>query len=418
MVRRSLQWVISAFVVTAGIVWSAGVARSDDWPNWRGPHHDGISQETGWRWDRLKESAAILWRKSIGTGFASMAVVGGRVYAFGNTGKEGDGKEAEQQDILWCLDAATGREIWKHAYLSPLLPKNHEGGPSATPTVEAGKVYTLSKHGQVFCVDAQSGAVVWQKHIGKDYGIEPPNWGLSGSPIIIGDLIVLNAGPYGTALRKQDGGLAWGGQKGPAGYASAVPYEQQGRSCAVILGHRELYGVVAATGQVLWKQPWTTLHDENIPDQIVAGDKLFACSGLGTGAALFRIEPDKLVQLWSHKNLQNWLSSSVLWKGYVYGVDTAKAPGVTCLDLQTGDVKWSGTNVGVGSLMLADGKLIVLSDAGKLTIVEAVPTGYEELASAQILEGKCWTVPVLAGGRIYARNAVGDLVCVDASGVK
>jgi outer membrane protein assembly factor BamB len=418
MVRRSLQRVISVFVVAAGIIWTTGVARGDDWPNWRGPHHNGVSDETGWRWDRLREGPPILWHKSIGTGFASVAVVGGRVYAFGNTGKEGDGKEAEQQDILWCLDAATGREVWKHAYLSPLLPKNHEGGPSATPTVEAGKVYTLSQDGQVFCVDAQSGAVVWQKHLGKDYGIEPPNWGLAGSPIIIGDLIVLNAGPYGTAIRKQDGGLAWGGQKGPAGYASAVPYEQQGKSCAVILGHRELYGVVAATGQVLWKQPWTTMHDENIPDQIVAGDKLFACSGLGTGAALFRIGPDKLVQLWSHKNLQNWLSSSVLWKGYIYGVDTAKAPGVTCLDLQTGDVKWSGPNVGVGSLMLADGKLIVLSDAGTLTIVDAVPTGYKELASAQILEGKCWTVPVLAGGRIYARNAVGDLVCVDVSGVK
>jgi outer membrane protein assembly factor BamB len=405
------------FIVVC-LVWIADVSRADDWPNWRGPHHNGISDETGWRWDRLKDTPTVLWRKSIGTGFASMAVVGSRVYAFGNSGKEGDSKEAEQQDILWCLDAATGSEIWKHAYLSPLLPKNHEGGPSATPTVEAGKVFTLSKHGQVFCVDVQSGAVVWQKHLGKDYGIEPPNWGLSSSPIIISDVIVLNAGPYGTALRKQDGGLAWGGQKGPAGYASAVPYEQQGKSCAVILGHRELYGVVAATGQVLWKQPWTTLHDENIPDQIVAGDKLFACSGLGTGAALFRIGPDKLVELWRHKNLQNWLSSSVLWKGYVYGVDTAKAPGVTCLDLQTGDVKWSGPNVGVGSLMLADGKLIVLSDAGKLTIVEAVPTGYKELASAQILEGKCWTVPVLAGGRIYARNAVGDLVCVDASGVK
>jgi len=418
MAGRSLQRVISVFVVAAGIIWTTGVARGDDWPNWRGPHHNGVSDETGWRWERLKDGPPILWHKSIGTGFASMAIVGGRVYAFGNTGKEGDGKEAEQQDILWCLDAATGREIWKHAYLSPLQPKNHEGGPSATPTVEAGKVYTLSQDGQVFCVDAQSGVVVWQKHLGKDYGIEPPNWGLAGSPIIIGDLIVLNAGPYGTAIRKQDGGLAWGGQKGPAGYASAVPYEQQGKSCAVILGHRELYGVVAATGQVLWKQPWTTMHDENIPDQIIAGDKLFACSGLGTGAALFRIGPDKLVQLWSHKNLQNWLSSSVLWKGYIYGVDTAKAPGVTCLDLQTGDVKWSGPNVGVGSLMLADGKLIVLSDAGTLTIVEAVPTGYRELASAQILEGKCWTVPVLAGGRIYARNAVGDLVCVDVSGVK
>lgn len=418
MVGRLLQLVISTVVMFIGILWSSNVTRADDWPNWRGPHHDGISDEVGWRWDRLEAGPKILWRKSIGTGFASVAVSGDRVYAFGNTGKEGDGKEVEQKDILWCFDAATGAEIWNHAYVSPLLPKNYEGGPNATPTVEGGKVYTLSKHGHVFCVDAQSGAIVWQKHIGKDYGVEPPNWGLAGSPVIIGDLIVLNAGAYGTALRKQDGGLAWGAQKGPAGYASAVPYEQQGKSCAVILGYRELYGVVAATGQVLWKQPWTTMHDENIPDQIVAGDKLFVCSGLGTGAALFRIEPEKLVPIWSHKNLQNWLSSSVLWKGHVYGVDTGKAKGVTCLDFQTGDVKWSGPDVGVGSLMLADGKLIVLSDAGKLTIVEAAPTGYKELASAQVLEGRCWTMPVLANGRIYARSALGDFVCVDVSGVK
>jgi outer membrane protein assembly factor BamB len=416
MVERSLQLAVSA-IISMGIQWN-GVTLADDWPNWRGPHHNGISDETGWRWDRLEGGAKILWRKSIGTGFATVAVSGSRVYAFGNTGKDGDAKEAEQQDVLWCLDAGTGAEIWKHAYLSPLLPKNYEGGPNATPTVEAGKVYTLSKHGHVFCVDVSNGAVVWQKHLAKDYGVEPPNWGLAGSPIIIGNLIVLNAGSYGTALRKQDGSLAWGGQKGPAGYASAVPYEQQSQSCAVILGHRELYSVVAASGQVLWKQPWTTMHDENIPDQIVAGDKLFACSGLETGAALFRIEPEKLVPIWSHKKLQNWLSSSVLWEGYVYGVDTGAAKGVTCVDLQTGDVKWSGPNVGVGSLMLADGKLIVLSDAGKLSIVDAVPTGYKELASAQILKGKCWTVPVLAAGRIYARNAMGDLVCVDVSGVK
>ncbi|MBN1506126.1 MAG: PQQ-like beta-propeller repeat protein [Sedimentisphaerales bacterium] len=417
MVGRSLQPVVYAGVVCTMMFWS-GIGLANDWPNWRGPHHNGISDETGWHWDRLEGGVKILWRRSIGTGFASVAVSGGRVYAFGNTGKQGDSKEAEQQDVLRCLDAATGAEVWKHAYVSPLLPKSYEGGPNATPTVEAGRVYTLSKHGHVFCVDAQSRAIIWQKHLTKDYGVEPPNWGLAGSPVIMGDLIVLNAGSYGTALRKQDGGLAWGAQKGPAGYASAVPYEQEGRSCAVILGHRELYGVVAATGQVLWKQPWTTMHDENIPDPIIAGDKLFVCSGLGTGAALFRIEPGGIVQLWRHKNLQTWLSSSVLCKGYIYGVDTGKAKGVTCLDFQTGEVKWSGPNVGVGSLMLADGKLIVLSDAGRLTIVEAVPDGYKELASAQILEGKCWTVPVLANGRIHARNAVGDLVCVDVAAVK
>lgn len=404
-------------MVAVGLGWG-DVTSADDWPNWRGPRHDGVSNETGCDWNRLNGGANVLWRKSIGIGFSSMAVSGGRVYAYGNTGKPDDPKGTEQQDILWCFDAATGAEVWKHAYVSPLLPTNCEGGPHSTPTVEADRVYILSKHGHVFCLDARSGKAIWQKHLVKDYAVELPNWVLAGSPVIIDDLIVFNAGGYGTALRKQDGSLAWGAQKGPSSYASAVPYEQGGKACAMILGHRELFGFVAATGQILWKLPWTTQHDENIPDQIVAGDRVFVCSGLGTGAALFRIEPDKLVPVWSHKDLQNWMSSSVLWNGHVYGVDTGKKKGVVCLDFETGTVKWSGPDVGAGSLMLADGKLIVLSDAGKLAIVEAVPTGYRELASAQILEGKCWTAPVLANGRIYARNAMGDFVCVDVSGVK
>jgi outer membrane protein assembly factor BamB len=413
-VGTSVRLVVLGVVLSAA-TWNGRVARADDWPNWRGPQHNGISNETGWRWDRLQGGAKILWHKSIGIGFASVAVVNDRAYAVGNTAGEGV-KKVDQKDVLWCFDAKTGQELWKNVYQSPLQPKSYEGGPSATPTIEAGKVYTLSKHGHMFCLDAQTGALVWKKHLGIDYGIEPPNWGLAGSPVIVGDLIILNAGPYGTALRKQTGGLVWGGKKGPAGYGSAVPYEFQGESCAVILGHRELFGVAVDSGQVLWKQRWTTMYDENIPDQIVAADKLFACSGLGTGAALFRMEPGKLVKIWSHKNLQNWLSSSVLWQGCIYGVDTGKAKGVTCLDFETGAVKWSGPDVGVGSLMLADGKLIVLSDAGVLSIVEASPAGYKELVSAKVLEGKCWTMPVLANGRIYARNAPGDLVCVDVSG--
>jgi outer membrane protein assembly factor BamB len=416
-VARSRQIGIGGIAVGLGISWAlaCGVARAEDWPNWRGPGHNGISSETGWDASKLKDGPDVLWRKQIGTGFASMSVSNGRLYAAGNTGGRGDKNEADQKDIVWCFDARTGAEVWKHAYPSPLQPKNYEGGPNATPTVAGGRVYTLSKHGHVFCLDAQSGAVVWQKHLAQDYGIEPPNWGLAGSPVVIGDVIVFNAGAYGLALRKQDGSLAWNNGKGPSGYSSAVPYEQQGVPCAAILGHRELYGVVAATGQVLWKHPWTTMHDENIPDPIVTGDKLFMSSGLGTGAALFRIQQDKLTQLWSHKQMQTWLSTAVLWQDHVYGVDS-KDGALKCLDVQTGEVKWAQGGLGVGSVTLAGGRLIALSDKGRLMIAEAVPAGYKELAAAQILEGKCWTVPVLANGRIYARNADGELVCVDVSG--
>lgn len=411
MIGKSRLCGVGGLVVVLGVLGSSAV-RAEDWPNWRGPDHNGISRETGWDANKLKSGSNVLWRKQIGTGFASVTVSDGRAYALGNSAQPNGKSDQQQKDTLWCFDAKTGAELWKHTYPCLLEPKSHEGGPSATSAVEAGRVYSLSKQGHVFCLDAKTGSVLWQKHLTNDYGVKPHEWGFSGSPMIVDDLIILNAGTYGLALRKQDGSLAWVNEKGPCGYSSAVPYEQQGKKCVAILGNKELYGVVAATGQVLWKQPWKTQYDESIPDAIIAGDKLFMSSGLGTGAALFQIQPDKLVRIWSNKEMQNWLSTSILWQGCIYGVDT-KDGALKCLDFQTGALKWAHEGLGAGSVMLAGGKLIVLSDKGQLLIAEAVPTGYKELAAAQVLQGKCWTVPVLANGRIYVRNAAGELVCIE-----
>lgn len=383
-----------------------------DWPQWRGPNRNGISNETGWRCKWPQQGPPILWEKPIGTGFASMAVRNGCVYAMGNTGRKGDGKKSEHRDVVHCLDAGTGDEIWKHSYLSPLDCNDYEGGPSATPTVHDGRVYTVSKHGKVFCLDAQKGRVVWNKDLAREFGIQPPRWGLAGSAVVVGDMVVFNAGTHGIALNRTDGGLVWQNGKGTAGYGTPVLYDLGGEKCLAILGHRTLAGVAGKTGQLLWQEPWTTMHDENIPDPIVLGDKLFVCTGLGTGCALLRIDGDRLIELWRHKDMQNWLSTSVLWKGHLYGID-ARSRSLRCLDFETGQVKWSQGGFGLGSVMMANGKLIALTDKGKLVIARASPDHYEELSTAQILTGKCWTVPVLANGRIYARNADGRLVCVD-----
>jgi outer membrane protein assembly factor BamB len=423
-VTTSRQFGLWGITVVTGLLCTlgGGVIRGADWPNWRGPDHNGISRETGWDANKLKNGPIFLWRKQIGTGFASVTVSDGRAYAMGNSAQPEGKSGQEQKDTLWCFDAGTGAEIWRHTYPCLLEPKSHEGGPSATPTVEAGRVYILSKQGHAFCLDAKKGTVLWQKHLTKDYGIKPHEWGFSGSPIIVDDLIVLNAGTHGLALRKQDGSLAWVNEKGPSGYSSAVPYEQQGKKCVAILGNKEVYGVVAATGQVLWTASWKTMYDESIPDAVIGSDRLFGSSrllfmssGLGTGAALFQIVDNHLRRVWNSKEMQNWLSTSILWQGHLYGVDT-KDGALKCLDFQTGAVKWAHEGLGVGSVTLAGDKLIALSDKGRLLIAKASPAGYTELAATQILEGKCWTPPVLANGRIYARNADGELVCIDVSG--
>jgi outer membrane protein assembly factor BamB len=380
-----------------------------DWPNWRGPNYNGISEETGWTATWPQEGPKVLWKASLGTGFSSMAVSKSRVYAMGNI---------NDNDILYCFDAGEGTEIWKKSYPCPLLATNHEGGPSATPTVEDDAVYVFSRNGDCLRFEAATGKIVWHKNIVKELNLKQPQWYLAGSPLIVGDLIILNAGDRGVALKKADGSLAWQNGNGIAGYTTAVPFTVDSQKCVAIVGAREIVALEPATGKVLWSYPWKTQYDINAADPIIVDGKLFISSGYNKGCALFKIGTDGLTEIWQNKNMRNHINSSVLWKGYIYGFDGQAGGGgqLTCLEFETGQTKWSQKGMGTGSLCLADGKLIILSEKGKLVIAEASPESFKELASAQILTGKCWTVPVLANGRIYARNASGQLVCIDVSG--
>jgi outer membrane protein assembly factor BamB len=321
-------------------------------------------------------------------------------------------------DILYCLDAKAGAEIWKKSYPCPLFAKSHEGGPCATPTVDGNAVYTFSKNGDAIRFDAGTGAIVWHRNLHKESGVKHPTWYFSGSALGVGDLVILNTGTYGVALNKADGAVAWRNGRNASGYATAVPLNVGGLESVVMPVCREVVGLNPTTGKVLWKIPWKTSYDINAADPIVSGNTVFISSGYNKGCALYRIDGRKVKRIWQNKNMRNQLNSSVLWEGHLYGFDGQVNGGgkLTCVDFQSGQKKWSQSGMATGSLMLADGKLIILGEKGKLVIAEASPGGFNELASAQILTGKCWTVPVLANGRIYARNAAGDLVCVDVGG--
>ena len=374
-----------------------------DWPNYRGPNYNGISNETGWSATWPEGGPKVLWKKSIGTGFASMTVSNGRVYATGNI---------KDNDILYCFDAKTGKEIWKKSYPCPLYNKNHEGGPSATPTVDGNAVYTFSKDGDAIRFNAATGQIVWHKNLNKELGLKHPKWYFASSPFIIDNMVILNAGTYGIALNKADGSVIWESGKDPTGYATAVPFTMGNQKCVVIFAAKEIVGVVVATGKIVWQFSWETKYEANIGDPIIFGNLVFISSGYNQGCALLKIEGSNVTEVWRNKNMRNHFNSSVLWKGHIYGFDERV---LRCLDSKTGQVKWSQQGLGKGSLMLADGKLIILGERGKLVTAQASPEGFRELASAQILTGKCWTVPVLANGRIYARNANGQLVCIDVS---
>jgi outer membrane protein assembly factor BamB len=387
-------------------------AFAEDWPNWRGPNYDGISKETGWLASWPENGPKVLWEKAIGTGFASITVSKGKAYTMGN--KEG-------KDYVYCFDAATGNEIWNKSYECPLYNNLHEGGPCSTPTVDGDAVYTLSKKGDIIRFNAATGDIVWQKNIQDEYGCKPPQWHFSSSPLIMGDLLILNAGVRGLALNKKDGSLKWQNGPGIGAYATAVPFDLDGKKRLAMLVEKEFIGLDVETGKVLWQIPWETYAQINATDIIISGNKLFVSTGYNTGCALYELKSDKPEEVYKNKEISTQLNSAVLWKGYLYGFDGnigMNSPGkgnLKCMDFETGKVKWSQGDMGTGSLMLADGKLIILSEDGKLIIAEASPEGFRELASKQILTYQCWTVPVLANGRIYARNTAGKFVCVDVS---
>jgi outer membrane protein assembly factor BamB len=377
-----------------------------DWPNWRGPDHNGISQEKNWQSEFLPTGPKKLWQASIGTGFSSLIVSQGQLYTMGNKNDE---------DAVYCFDALTGKTLWKHTYPSPLNPNMYEGGPSATPTVDQNRLYTLSKLGLLFCLDVKTGKPLWSRDIDTEFEYTIPTWGLAGSPLIVEEMVIINIGLTGMAFNKLDGKPIWQGENGKAGYASPVQFQNNSRNCLAMLSGDHIAAVDRKTGTLIWKYLWKTSWDINAADPIISGTKLFVSSGYGTGSALLNIQNESPVEIWKQKKLKSQLNGPVLWQGHIYGFsgNVGKTVKLSCLDFETGQIKWSQEGFKVGALFIADGKLIILNDGGNLVIAQAKPQKYQEISQAKILDGKCWTVPILANGLLYARNATGDLVCLD-----
>ncbi len=379
-----------------------------DWPRFRGPDLNGISPETNWFRPWPATGPKILWRASVGTGFSSMAVSQGRLVTMGN---------AAEADTVFCFDARTGKLLWKHSYPAPLDAKYYEGGPLATPTIDGERVYTMSKRAKVFCFEAASGSVIWQKDLVMELGLNVNEWGLAGSPLVQGNLLVLNVGSAGTALDRTSGKVIWTSGTDATGYASPVPFTSEGKPAVAIFAAKALVAVVPQTGRELWRFPWVTGYDNNNADPVFAGNRCFI-STYDRGAALLELRQGRPAAVYTNENMHTHMNACVKLGDYLYGMNGREGRGrpndFRCLKFHTGQVQWQTTGLGVGSVIAADGKLIIMSETGELVIAEAAPEAFKPLARAQVLGGRCWTPPALADGIIYCRNARGDLVAVEA----
>ncbi len=392
---------VSNFCTLAVLV--ASPALCADWPQWRGPNRDGISAEKI-NQDWAAEEPKVRWRAAVGFGFSSISVSQGRAYTMGNS---------KDQETIWCFDAVTGRELWSHAYPSKLGAVYHEGGPVSTPTVESNRVYTISKWGDVFCLDAAKGTVIWEHDLRHD-GVISNRWGFAGAPLLWHDLVILNAGAAGCALERETGKLAWLNGTKPTGYASPTLCHLDGKECVLIFAAKHLVAVEPLTGHELWRYPWETGWDENSPDPLVCRNQIFV-SSFTRGCGLLAVKRGSPELIYDKKTLHNHLSPGILLGDdlYVFNGEAKQRTDFRCFNVPTGEVKWTQEEPAFGSLICAGGKLIVLSEKGELLTGEASPVEFKPLARAQVIGGLCWTPPALANGLLYVRNATGDLICLD-----
>lgn len=401
--------ILAAFVILACLNPTLSRLGAADWPCFRGSNHNGISSESiTWPEGGPRQ----VWKTSVDVGHSSVSVVGKRVYTMGNT---------ENTDIIYCLDADTGKQIWKHAYACKaryFAPKPYDG-PGATPTVDGGVVFTLSRMGHAFALDAQTGKVLWQRDLAQEEEVKKPRWGFSGSPLVLGDRVILNVISGGMCVDRRTGKTLWKTGAGQGGYATPVPMKHANQEQVVLFGPQTLTLVDPKNGQISWETERKQPIGLNAADPLVQNTGIFVSAGRRCGGAVYDVSRG-IQPLWDNKNMSNHWPSCVLWQGHIYGCEGNNAAGagrspnaLRCLDWNTGEIVWEEASVGFFSLIIVDGKLLMITDHGVLIAATASPAGYQELGRAQVIAEKCFAAPVYADERVYLRNTEGDVVCLD-----
>ena len=367
-----------------------------DWPRWRGPGNNGATAET--LNPQTLARPKLAFRAALGEGLSSLAIVGGRLYTMGNQGG---------QDVVSCLDAKTGKPVWRHVYKAAA---GSFFGPRATPTVHEGRVYTLSRHGQAFALDAATGEVKWQTDLVRQFGAKVGDYGITGSPLVVDDALIFNACTKGLALNLQTGEKLWASAGGTSGFASPVAVE----GAVALFTASSLSLLDPLTGKETGAFAWQTSFDANAADPLSFDGQLFISSGWDKGCALLKVAGGRMSTVWQNAELRSQLASPVHLDGHLYGIDDNTPNGqLKCLDAKTGKAKWS-VKGGFGNLLLAGGHLLSIDKAGVLWVVEAAPV-YKELARAPVLgrQAKNWLAPVLCDGLLYCRDSEGLLVALD-----
>lgn len=407
----SLRWCLAAAALHH-LVAPAG-APGSDWPQWRGKNRDNVWQVKGLP-DELPDELKPRWKKPIGGGYGGIAATGGRVYVMDRQTKP---KEVER---VVCLDAETGKQLWAHEYAVAYGKMEFGNGPRGTPTVHAGKVYTLGALGHVHCLDAKTGKVAWSLDVVKQFGGKLPIWGHSCSPLVEGRTLILQAGGKGTglvALNLADGKEVWRALDDPPGYSSPVIVNGPKWRQLVYFAPKHVFGLAPDTGKVLWKEPFEGIEYGVSISDVVYADGVLLASNYWSGSKAIALDERGLNPkvAWEGKDLSLLMSTPLVKGKHAYALDRFR--GLKCIEMKTGKVVWDnehvtprGTNPHASLAWVGGDRALILNTPGELLLVELTPAGLKKRGKASVI-GKTWAHPGFGDGCVFARSDT-EIVCV------
>jgi outer membrane protein assembly factor BamB len=385
---------------------AADPAAGADWPQFRGPQQNGVSVEKELLRSWPEGGPKVVWKKPIGSGFSMVTAVGDALYTLAVEG---------ESEMAYRLRESDGEVVWR-APLGPVFPEMFGNGPRSTPTVEGDAVYVLSGTGRLHALRTKDGSRLWEVDLTKELGSPTPMRGFAPSPLVDGDLLLLEAGGTDTravvALDKKSGKVRWSALEGKPGYVTPLAVTIDGVRQFVFVRTTEGDVVsLLADGTVHWRHPWK--KGALASPLFIPPNRVFASASEDVGGVLLEIGmadgKPTVREVWSNRLMKNHFSSPVLYEGHIYGFDNAS---LKCIVAETGKQKWVHRGYGKGSLIAADGLLYILSDQGQLVLADATPTGFQEKAKVKVMEGKTWTAPVLSHGRLYLRDE-DELIVLD-----
>ncbi len=392
--------------LSAALTTFAGTARAADWPQFRGPEANGVSPEKGINKDWKAKPPKELWNISLGDdGYAGPSVAKGKMFIIDHAGAE---------DIVRAVDIATGKDAWTFKYAD--ANNNNYGFAHSTPVFDNGKLYTISRTGNLHCLDAEKGTKIWARNIRNDFAGKPGGWEYGWSPLVDGQKLIIQPGGAKSvvALDKDTGKDIWvgGGGADTCGYATAVAATIGGKKQYVIFMGASLIGINADKGgPPLWSVPWTTNYGVNAATPIVIGDTVFVTSNYGYGCGLISVQGEGAKAAWTNKEIKSHFNTPVLMGEKIYGIGDGE--GLVCLDPRTGTAAWKHGGFEKGGVCGIDGVILAVNGAeGDVVMVAADPAAYKELGRFKPLGGQSWTAPIISDGKLYIRNKV-KLACYD-----